>query len=89
MAAHGQVGVAEGDMRVDLAIHHESGDREDVKRSFSPHERVPWRHVRGLHDVKVIAIERTNSGQDGGVLNAVVPNRLAQREEYVLTGIES
>src|SRR5215216_1586710 len=32
MAAHRQLGVAEGDMRMDLAVDHEPGDREDVER---------------------------------------------------------
>src|ERR687897_685944 len=75
MAAHRQFGVAEGDVRVDLAVDHEPGDRKDVKWSFPLNECIPRRHVRRLHHVKVVTIERTNTGQDGGISDPLLLHR--------------
>jgi hypothetical protein len=57
VAAHRQLGVAERNVRVDLAVDHETGDREDVERAFALNEGIPRRHIRRLHDVKVVAVE--------------------------------
>src|SRR5687767_10736075 len=57
MAAHRQLGVTEGDVRVDLAVNYEPGDRKDVEWSFTLDECVTRRHVRRLHHVKVVAVE--------------------------------
>src|SRR5918994_6172816 len=67
MPTHRQFGVAEGDVGVDHAVDDEPGDREDVEWPFTLDEGIPRRHFRGLHDVKVIAIERTDTGKDRGV----------------------
>src|SRR5215207_10111099 len=89
MAAHRQLSVAEGDVGMNLAVYDESGDSEDVERPLTLDEGIPRRHVRCLHDVKVIAIERADPGKDGGVPDFLVLYRCPQREKHILAGIET